>query len=299
MRAAHTGVLQNNRVVVRIIKGIAEAQRFTLDAQANSKQVGFVPTMGNLHDGHLALIRQAQIENECIIVSIFVNPLQFGPQEDFDAYPRTIEVDIEKIMRLGIDAVFIPNETDMYPNGRANCSQVLPPPALASNILCAQSRPHFFQGVATIVLKLLHAVPANRAYFGEKDYQQLLVIRALVQDFNLSTYICQVPTVRESSGLAMSSRNNYLSKEDRQKAGMLLHTMQESAQCLEQSNLSLVIELAKKTLATAGFLLEYFEFRHAQTLELVTEQSTAIEENIRLFAAVRLNQVRLIDNIPV
>lgn len=198
----------------QIVTTIADARRLINDAASSGQQVGFVPTMGALHEGHLSLVDASHRECDFHVASIFVNPTQFGAGEDLERYPRTFDEDIAQLARHDVDVVFAPQTVEMYPPG---CSTFVEPPDVAHS-LEGQFRPSHFRGVATVVLKLFHAIPADKAFFGEKDFQQCLVIRHMVGDLNLPIEIVACPIVRESDGLALSSRNRYLSDDERARA---------------------------------------------------------------------------------
>jgi pantoate--beta-alanine ligase len=240
------------------------ARRQALD----SRSLGFVPTMGALHRGHSSLVERCRAENELVAVSIFVNPAQFNDPKDLDRYPRTIDQDLSLLDRMGADEVIIPSAPELYPN---RCYSRIEPHSSAL-VLEGAHRPGFLQGVMTVVLKLLNLVRPDRAYFGEKDYQQLTLVTEMTQEFFLPTEIIACPTVREDSGLAMSSRNTLLSREDRDRAAYLFRTLSTAANCSE----------AKAALEAQGFLVEYVEERWGRRL-----------------GAVCLGGVRLIDNVPV
>ena len=211
---------------MRLVHTPAELQRIAGEASMSGKIVGVVPTMGALHEGHLSLVRRARDECDLVIVTVFVNPTQFGPSEDLDKYPRSLEQDVTLSDAAGADLVFAPSAADMYPAEFQNYVETGP---LAER-LCGASRPGHFRGVATVVLKLLNVTRAARAYFGEKDYQQLRVIQQMASDFNLPVEIVPVPTVREADGLAMSSRNRYLSADERRAALVLKQSLDLAAE---------------------------------------------------------------------
>lgn len=260
--------------------------------------VGLVPTMGALHIGHLSLIDRARTENTCVIVSIFINPLQFGAGEDFNTYPRLLDRDFEICQTAGVDAVFAPNATEMGVTNQ-QVTQVILPPEM-TNILCGRSRIGHFQGVATIVTKLLNIVQPDYAYFGCKDGQQLAIIRRLVQDLNIPVQIIGCPTVREPSGLAYSSRNQFLSEEDRVLAAHIYQGLQQAKQqfflCHELCSPSQIIEVAHNYLAKLPAInLEYIELVDAKTLQPCNEITSDAE--LMLAIAARIGNTRLIDNI--
>jgi len=261
-----------------------------------SGTVAFVPTMGALHAGHLELVKRAREHADLVVVSIFVNPYQFGPTEDFDKYPRTFERDLELLSPIGVDCVFYPTEKEMYPIGRDSIVSVTPAHPL-NDTLEGAFRPNFFRGVATIVTKLFTLVQPHVAFFGEKDYQQLLVIKALTADLNLPLEIVGVPTVREADGLAMSSRNAYLEDAKRTLAPILHEALSE---IVAASEVGVSVEDAIKasTLIVSAepeFKLQYLAVCNADTFE-------ALDKFARPFVvlvAAKLGEVRLIDNIVV
>lgn len=258
------------------------------------KAIAFVPTMGNLHAGHISLVTKALDYVDTIVVSIFVNPLQFAPHEDFASYPRTLNEDCKKLAAANVSAVFAPNVNEMYPQGQTAQTQVLVP--AVSQGLCGASRPHFFQGVATVVCKLFNIIQADVAVFGEKDYQQLLVIKKMAQDLAMPIQVIGAPLVRESNGLAMSSRNQYLSAEEKQQASLLYQSLIRAAAAIGAGeNIADVLIYEKQMLTDAGFTLDYYEARDAASLEPLIE----LRANSRLFVAAFLGKTRLIDNLPI
>jgi pantoate--beta-alanine ligase len=255
-------------------------------------RVGLVPTMGALHAGHLSLVRQAHARAQTVVVSIFVNPAQFAPNEDFDAYPRTWDADLEKLGNEA-DIVFAPNPAQMYPPGHATSISVGGPSAgLESDF-----RPHFFGGVATVVAKLLLAATPDFAMFGEKDYQQLLVVRRLVRDLSLPVEIVGAPTLREGDGLAMSSRNAYLGADERKIAGALNAILKSAAaQARATGDLRAAEASAIEALWAAGFShVDYVAIRDAETLDHIA----TLDRPARILAAVKIGKTRLIDNMAV
>ncbi|MDX2027673.1 MAG: pantoate--beta-alanine ligase [Alphaproteobacteria bacterium] len=255
--------------------------------------VGFVPTMGALHRGHIALVEQARKATKRVVASIFVNPLQFGPQEDLAKYPRQLEADRKMLADAGCDLLFTPTPEEMYPNGAV--TKIDPGPL--TGMLEGAFRPGHFTGVATVVVKLLLQVMPDAAFFGEKDYQQLLVIRRIVQDLNIPVHIVGVPTVRDTDGLALSSRNAYLSPEDRQRAGALPRVMQETiAHILEGADIEKTLKAGQEKLRQAGFSsVDYLELADATGLSPLRAMNTPA----RLLAAARMGSTRLIDNMAV
>lgn len=257
-------------------------------------KIGFVPTMGALHAGHLALVHKAMDRADRVVVSIFVNPAQFAPGEDFEAYPRTLQSDSEKLAAIGTHLVFAPNANEMYPQGFAT-SVALKGPALG---LETDARPHFFDGVATVVAKLLNQVRPDLAVFGEKDYQQLLVIRRLNADLDLGVDILAGQTEREADGLALSSRNAYLSPQDRERAGKLNVILKHFADALRAgSELELAQATALEAAAAVFDRVDYIAARHSETLEPL--DAGPVQQSCRILGAVWVGQTRLIDNLAV
>lgn len=256
--------------------------------------VAFVPTMGNLHEGHLALVREAKQHAEQVVVSIFVNRLQFGQGEDFDQYPRTLQQDADKLLNEGVAVIFAPDEKELYPNV---VQQYHVEPPNLQNELCGAFRPHHFRGVATVVTKLFNIVEADVACFGKKDYQQLTIIQGMVNDLNMNIRIIPVDTGRAPDGLALSSRNQYLSDSERMEAPRLYRELAAMAQAIENGALNYV-ELEQNAIAQltqAGWQVDYIEVRHAANLQV----AHAGDKHIVIVAAARLGRTRLIDNIEV
>jgi pantoate--beta-alanine ligase len=272
-----------------IVKTISEIRA---SRQKLSGSVGFVPTMGYLHEGHLALVKQARIENSAVIVSIYVNPTQFGPKEDFDAYPRELDRDLELLRGEGVDIVFIPSDEEMYPPEFSSWVDV----EKVTERLEGASRLGHFRGVATVVAKLFNIVQPTKAYFGQKDAQQAVVIKRMVADLNVGIEIVVVPTVRESDGLAMSSRNIYLSPEERQAATILFKALtlarqlrqggEKDAGKIRRQMTSLI---QKEPLAQ----IDYVSIADAETLE----ELNLIDRPTLTSLAVRIGKTRLIDNM--
>ena len=276
-----------------IARSVAELRRQVAAWRAAGERVGLVPTMGALHAGHLALVGAARAKCRRVVVSIFVNPKQFGPREDFATYPRPEADDLAKLAGAEADLAFIPTVEEMYPPGFASAISVGGP----SEGLCGAHRPGHFDGVATVVAKLLIQAAPDRAYFGEKDYQQLMVVTRMARDLDLPVEIVGVPTVREADGLALSSRNVYLSAAERRLAPNLNRVMRDAAAEISRGAAAgAVLERAVATLTEAGFAVEYLELRDAATLAFVSDASA---RPARLLAAVHLGRTRLIDNVPV
>ncbi|HZP75724.1 MAG TPA: pantoate--beta-alanine ligase [Pseudolabrys sp.] len=262
--------------------------------RSRGQTIALVPTMGALHAGHLALVRAARRRADRVVVSIFVNPTQFAPHEDFKTYPRTFAADLNALADAKADLVWAPGAPVMYPDGYATR---IVPEGVASVGLEDAFRPHFFAGVATVCAKLFLQCRPDFAMFGQKDYQQLRVVTQLARDLDLPMKIVGVPTVREKDGLALSSRNVYLSPDDRAVAPMLHRALQAVARSIESKEpIAPVLAVGRETLTKAGFALDYFEARHAQTLVPVTSVK---DGPIRLLVAAKLGQTRLIDNIGV
>ncbi|RKZ94231.1 MAG: pantoate--beta-alanine ligase [Gammaproteobacteria bacterium] len=258
-----------------------------------NQTIAFVPTMGNLHQGHLSLVAKAQELADKVVVSVFVNPLQFNDATDLAAYPRTLEQDIQQLVSVDCDLLFTPTSEMMYPNGMEAQTTVSVPGM--DDKLCGRDRPGHFDGVVTIVNKLFNMVQADIAIFGEKDYQQLLLIKIMVQDLNLPIEIVGSPTYRESSGLAMSSRNQYLTDPQREQAAELYQTLLTVKAQLEQGDQSFdaIQQQAIEHLNNSGFATDYVDIRRADNLE----QAKAGEKSLRILLAAKLGQARLIDNI--
>ncbi len=258
--------------------------------------VAFVPTMGNLHPGHIALIEAARRRADRVVASIFVNPMQFGAGEDLDAYPRTLAEDQRRLSDAGCDLLFTPEVELLYPNGLAAQTAVEVPGI--SELHCGASRPGHFRGVATIVCKLFNLVRPDLACFGEKDYQQLAVIRAMVRDLNMGIEILGVPTVREADGLAMSSRNGYLTEAQRRQAPALKRALDTLAARLKNEGLGAREMLERETMASlaeAGFAPDFIRVCHAETLA----QARPGDRQLVILAAAQLGRARLIDNQAV
>lgn len=274
------------------VTAVAKLREYIKLYKQQGLRTGFVPTMGNLHAGHLALVDRARQLADKVIVSIFVNPTQFGPNEDFEKYPRTLEQDTEHLIKHDVDLLFAPSVETMYGDGEQ--TMMVHVPEHLNNMLCGTSRPGHFDGVATVVTKLFNQVQADVAIFGEKDYQQLMVIRHLVRDLAFPIEIVGHPTMRESDGLAMSSRNNYLTAEERGRAPQLQQALHQLAQRIqiEPKAADTVIKELKQSLTQSGFDVEYLELRRQSDLGLPQPGDKLL---IALIAA-RLGQTRLIDN---
>lgn len=289
---------------MRITSSIAEIRELVGNAKRLGKRVGFVPTMGALHAGHLALIDRAVEECDTTVVSIFVNPLQFGPTEDFDRYPRTFEADAELCRQHGVDAIFAPSAEEMYPEGHKTVVDVLD----LTEGLCGAYRPGHFRGVTTVVAKLFQIVAPDRAYFGQKDYQQLLAIRRMVADLHFPLEVVPVETVREPDGLAISSRNQYLSPGERQAATVIYRSLMEARRLLAagERHPGKVREAVRAVLATEPMFREqYVEVVNAADLRPLEPPGTAPGANpgaqsqpqVLVAVAGFIGETRLIDNI--
>lgn len=273
-----------------------DALRRTLaKARQNGKSIGFVPTMGNLHSGHLQLVRRAKKLTDFVVVSIFVNPLQFGAGEDLDAYPRTIAADKEKLFSEGTHLLFTPDADTMYPGGAEQQSVITVPQI--TETLCGAARPGHFTGVATVVGKLFNMVLPNVAVFGEKDFQQLLVIRKMVADLCMPITIEGVATVRETDGLAMSSRNSYLNSTERSVAPRLHRILQDYREAIANGfdNYSDLEKHALEDLRADGFIPDYVSIRDTRSLRAISTDT----EQIVILAAAKLGSTRLIDNVTL
>jgi pantoate--beta-alanine ligase len=274
-----------------VVRTIPDLRRAVAGLRTGGEGIAMVPTMGALHAGHMALVEAAGRRCDRTLVSIFVNPTQFGPGEDLASYPRHEASDMATLAGHGVDLVFAPDAGEMYPPGFDLAIRVGGP----SHGLESEARPHFFAGVATVVAKLLLAALPDEAMFGEKDYQQLLVVRKLVRDLNIPVAVVACPTMREADGLALSSRNAYLSPEERRKAPALHAAMREAAEAIAGGgDADAALARAREAIAAAGFVLDYLELRDAETLE-----PAAIDRPLRLLAAARLGRTRLIDNVAV
>lgn len=280
---------------MNIIKQAEKLQRFMLQLKAEGKSIGFVPTMGNLHEGHLSLVKIAKQHADIIVVSIFVNPMQFGPNEDFESYPKTLKQDIDQLTKLNIDYLFTPSVDAIYPQGKEVHTSVQVN-RLSSN-LCGKSRPVFFKGITSVVSILFNIVQPDIAVFGKKDFQQYKIIKAMVEDLKFPIKIIGGETLREANGLAMSSRNNYLTDEQKQQASLLRKTLLEAASEIKSSALSFAeIQAEKKqNLINAGFEFDYFEIVRQSDLMPANNN----DKKLLIAAAGWLNKVRLIDNLEL
>lgn len=261
----------------------------------NAQTIGFVPTMGNLHEGHLQLVRQAKSQCDVVVVSIFVNPLQFGLNEDWEKYPRTFQDDAKKLEAEGCDFLFHPDENEIYPNGMADQTRVVVP--TMTDILCGASRPGHFEGVTTVVSKLLHIVQPDTAIFGIKDYQQLAVIRRMVEDLCIPVDIVGAPIARDVDGLALSSRNGYLGEDERPQVKVLYKTLcwcRDKIEAGERDFTELEIQ-ATKALEKSGFRTDYVSIRNSKTLEPAAHD----DSQLTILGAMFTKGARLIDNVSL
>jgi pantoate--beta-alanine ligase len=277
---------------MHIIESIPVLRETLKNWRGQGETIAFVPTMGNLHAGHVELVEQAKSQASRVVVSVFVNPTQFGPGEDFAAYPRTPEEDAAKLRAAGVDVLLMPPSAEVYPQGSLTFVEV----ASVSDILCGAFRPGHFRGVATVVCKLFNMVQPDVALFGEKDWQQLAIIRRMVADLNLPLRVVGVPTVREDSGLAMSSRNGYLSEAEKQQAAWLYQSLLAARAALQSGRRDYAQIEAEQAafLRGAGFAPDYFA-----VLKPDLSEPSGVENEWVVLVAARLGKARLIDNLSV
>ncbi len=280
---------------MKVIRSIPEMRSLALRWQQQGHSIGFVPTMGALHEGHQALVQRARRENDFVVVSIFVNPLQFGPKEDFERYPRTGAADQKILKKANVDIVFMPSAHDMYPERFTTLIDV---PAL-SQVLCGPFRPGHFRGVATVVAKLFEIVRPTRAYFGQKDYQQVRIISRMVEDLQMPVRIVACPTVREADGLARSSRNRYLSRKEREEAVKLYQALYLGRELVDRRIMTQSDRLIHRLRGVLGTIpkgrIDYVAVADPITLEPMK----SIKLPALLAAAVWIGKTRLIDNILI
>ena len=263
---------------------------------AKNESVAFVPTMGNLHDGHLSLVELARKRAQHVVVSIYVNPLQFAPHEDFDSYPRTLQDDLDKLAAVDTGLVFTPDTALIYPQGERENTFVEVPSL--SDILEGEFRPGFFRGVATVVLKLFNMVQPDIAVFGEKDFQQLLVIRRMVEELDLPIDIVGAPIKREADGLAMSSRNSYLDEDERARSRVLSETLASFCEQIKQGgDIEKAEQLAGRKLEEEGFSVDYVSLREASQLRQIAKDDLQNTPELVVLAAATVGSTRLIDNM--
>ena len=280
---------------MNVVRTVADLRAAIKRVRNEGKRIGFVPTMGNLHDGHIALVRKAGQRADFVVASIFVNPLQFGPNEDLASYPRTLAADQDKLFEAGCHLLFAPNAEEMYPNGQG-LQTIVSVPGVSEG-LCGGSRPGHFDGVSTVVSKLFNMVQPDLAVFGEKDFQQLAVIRTMVRDLNMPVQIIGEPIVRAADGLALSSRNGYLSPAERESAPALYRTLKQMAEALRngEQDYAALLRQGREALEAAGMRPDYLEIRSASDLQPATPET---RERI-ILAAAFLGKTRLIDNLQV
>jgi pantoate--beta-alanine ligase len=280
---------------MQIIRTIKDMQALSRKLRAGDKTIGIVPTMGALHEGHLSLVRSSKNENDITVVTIFVNPVQFGPSEDFRKYPRDIEGDLSKLSSPEPDIVFLPDDKEMYPNGFTATVNI----GSIGNILCGASRPGHFNGVATVVVKLFNIVMPDNGYFGQKDFQQTVIIKKIVTDLDYNVNIIVCPTVREHDGLAMSSRNTYLDHEEKKAAPILYKALKLGEELIlsnEEVDVSYIKEQIKKYIISEPLAnIDYIEIISATHLDKVVK----IDFPVAICIAVKIGKTRLIDNIIV
>lgn len=286
---------------MQLIEKVTEMQEESISLRKKGEKIGLVATMGYLHDGHLSLMRKAREACTTVITSIFVNPLQFGPNEDLDRYPRDLKRDFELAKKLDIDYIFNPDSGEMYDRDFNTSVSV----KSINKIMCGKYRPIHFDGVCTAVLKLLNIIQPHVSYFGEKDYQQLVIIKKMVRDLNVPVDIVGCPVVREKDGLAMSSRNKYLSPVERKDATVLYMCLKSAAESIKngQKNLEKIKEQIKETFFRTPSIedVDYFEFRDPQNLDEINDITKYLEEKpggeLLIAAAIWIGKTRIIDNI--
>jgi len=280
---------------MKIIKTVSEMRDFTNLSNVKSQSMGFVPTMGSLHEGHIALVKKAQQENDVVVVSIFVNPIQFGPTEDYDTYPRDLDKDAELLEKSGVGVLFAPCASEMYPSS-INTYVVSPN---IGTLLEGAVRPIHFRGICTVVAKLFNIIDPDRAYFGEKDYQQVLVIKEMVKDLSMPIEIVSIPTVRDENNLALSSRNSYLSTQQRCAASILYKALQEayewimepSVDCTELEN-KICTYIEQEELA----VVDLVAIRNAKNLEIVNGK---MPDSVLILLFVSFGKAQLLDHLVV
>ena len=278
---------------MKVLRTVQEIQSFSKAAKDAGKSVGLVPTMGALHEGHLTLMRRARQENDVVIASVFVNPTQFGPNEDFDAYPRRFEEDCKKLETVPVDAVFHPEPKEMYPEGY--CTYVNVEGDITKK-LCGAQRPGHFRGVATVVTKLMNLSRADRAYFGQKDAQQVVVVKRFVSDLNIPNEVVMVPIVREESGLARSSRNQYLSAAEKEAALVLSRSLKKGKAAFEggEKDVETLKKIVREEIGTEPTaVIDYVDIYSFPALLPIKN----VTEPVLLAIAVKIGKTRLIDNM--
>ena len=277
---------------MEIIAAVKEMQRRSDQLHQEEKTISFVPTMGYLHEGHLALMREGRQRGDALIISIFVNPTQFGPGEDYERYPRNMKRDLKLVQKVGVDVVFTPSAHEMYPNAFQTSVEV----ERVTKNLCGISRPGHFRGVTTVVTKLFNIVKPHLTLFGQKDYQQLIAIKKMVEDLNMDIEVIGIPTVREPDGLAMSSRNAYLSPKKRKEAVCLYHALRKGEEFFrqgERDTAAIITEVRGIINETKSATIDYVKICDVHTLEDIKE----IKDEAIIALAVTINKTRLIDNL--
>jgi pantoate--beta-alanine ligase len=279
---------------VKVITKISEVKRIILSQKKAGKTIGFVPTMGYLHEGHISLVKASKLENDFTVMSIFVNPTQFGVNEDFSKYPKDLERDSRLAENNGVDIIFAPTSEEMYPDGYKTFVDV----EAITEILCGKSRKGHFKGVTTVVNKLFNIIEPDKAYFGQKDAQQVLVIKKMVKDLNMNLEIVTCPLIREADGLALSSRNVYLSLDERKSALVLSKSLVEAENIIkngERNKDKIITFIKNKINSEKSASIDYVEIVNADNLEDVGE----ITDRVLIALAVRFGSTRLIDNVIV
>ncbi len=282
---------------MQVVHSIADMNAVIYSQKSAGKKIGFVPTMGNLHAGHISLVEKAQKYADFIVASVFVNPMQFGANEDLDQYPRTLKEDSEKLTAVNCDLLFAPSPNEVYPNGLDKHLKINMPHM--ASVLCGKSRPTHFEGVCTVVTKLFNIVQPDVAVFGKKDLQQLLIVKQMTKDLCLPIKIIGGDTKRETSGLAMSSRNSLLSEKEKNNARSIYAELKMAREKITNGDkaYSSLMHTAKESLNEQGFKADYFEIRKINDLELAEDGATY--ENLAIFAAAYAEKTRLIDNITL
>ncbi|MDD5596152.1 MAG: pantoate--beta-alanine ligase [Candidatus Omnitrophica bacterium] len=279
---------------MKIVRGIKLMQEISHRQKSKGRSIGFIPTMGALHEGHLSLIRKARRENDFLVVSIFVNPTQFGRNEDFGKYPRVLKKDALLCKKAGVDAIFYPFAKEMYPSEYKTYVEVED----LSQVLCGKFRPGHFRGMATVVNKLLNIVSPNRAYFGQKDAQQAVIIRKMVSDLNLPVKVEVLPTVRQADGLALSSRNTYLKPQERKDALVLSQSLKLAKNLIRQGKVdsqAIIKAMAKLIRVKKNAKIDYIAIVDAQNLKPLKK----VSGKCLIALAVRIGKTRLIDNLKI
>ena len=277
-----------------LVEKITDMKALSQRWREEGKTIGFVPTMGYLHEGHLSLVRKAREDNDVVVVSIFVNPTQFGPGEDFERYPRDLERDLSLLEPIGVDAVFYPSDKEMYPEGYKTFVEVVD----ITERLCGASRPGHFRGVTTVCCKLFNIVKPHRAYFGKKDFQQLIVIKNMVRDLNMDLEIVPMPIVREPDGLAMSSRNTYLKPDERKAATCLYRSLKRAVELFEagERDARVIREEVKKIIEAEPLAkIDYVEVVDPENFLPVEK----VDTGTLVALAVKIGAARLIDNVQL